>query len=148
LSLLFRAPVAIVDTPVNPTPRTVLVVDDDATLRGALDSVLASQGYRVLTAGEPDAAYGFLARVPVDAVLLDVRLPTMSGLALYLAIVSRWPTLTGRIAFMTADAHAPDVGPWLDRHHCTVFPKPFRFAQLAHWLDATLQQPDRQVAGG
>jgi DNA-binding NtrC family response regulator len=128
------------------TPRTLLIVDDDAILRGALESVFAPLGYRVLTAADPDAAYAILASSPVDAVLLDVRLPTMSGLALYLAIVHRWPQLEGRIAFMTADANAPDVRPWLDMHHCTVFPKPFRFQQLAHWLDATLLARDRKAA--
>ena len=130
----------------DPAPRTVLIVDDDATLRGALESVFAPRGYRVLTAGEPDAAYAMLASGPVDAVLLDVRLPTMSGLALYLAIVHRWPQLERRIAFMTAEPDAPDVRPWLDMHHCTVFPKPFRFQQLAHWLDATLLARARTAA--
>src|SRR2546425_45547 len=90
--------------------------------------------------------YAILASRPVDAVLLDVRLPTMSGLALYLAIVHRWPQLERRIAFMTAEPDAPDVRPWLEMHHCTVFPKPFRFQQLAHWLDATLLARDRTAA--
>ena len=132
--------------PMDATPRTVLIVDDDATLRGALESVFAPLGYRVLTAAEPDAAYAILASRPVDAVLLDVRLPTMSGLALYLAIVHRWPQLERRIAFMTAEPDAPDVRPWLEMHHCTVFRKPFRFQQLAHWLDATLLARDRTAA--
>ena len=64
--------------------RTVLIVDDDASLRQALESVLVGMGYRVVTAGSPDTAYALLRSEPVDAALLDVRLPTMSGLA------SRW----------------------------------------------------------
>ena len=130
----------------NPTPRSVLIVDDDFTLRGALESALGAMGCRVLTAAEPDTAYALLAGGPVDAVLLDVRLPTMSGLALYLAIVHRWPQLEGRIAVMTGDADAPDVQPWLELHRCTVFRKPFRFEQLAHWLEAVSQVRDRKTA--
>jgi CheY-like chemotaxis protein len=91
------------------TPFTILIVDDDASLRAALESVFAPLGYRVLTAADGDAAYALLASEPADAVLLDVRLPGMSGLALYLAIVHRWPRLEGRIAFMSGDADAPDV---------------------------------------
>src|SRR2546428_8796047 len=98
--------------PMDATPRTVLIVDDDATLRGALESVFAPLGYRVLTAAEPDAAYAILASRPVDAVLLDVRLPTMSGLALNPAIVHRWPQLERRIPFMTPVPHGPAVRPW------------------------------------
>src|SRR5438309_10655112 len=106
--------------PMEGTPRTVLIVDDDATLRGALESVFAPLGYRVLTAAEPDAAYAILASRPVDAVLLDVRLPTMSGLALYLAIVHRWPQPERRIHFITAEPDAPDGRPVLEWHPGTV----------------------------
>jgi OmpR family response regulator RpaB len=123
------------------------VVDDDASLRSALESVLTSLGYRVLTTGEPDNAYDLLARTSVDAVLIDVRLPTISGLALFLAIAYRWPHLRDRIALMTAEPDAPDVRPWLEAHHCTVFPKPFRPEQLTHWLHDTLQGRDRHATG-
>lgn len=129
------------------TRPTVLVVDDDASLRAALESVLQSLGYRVLTTGEPDNAYALLDRESVDAVLIDVRLPTISGLALSLLIVHRWPQLQNRIAFMTADADAPDVRPWLQVHHSTVLQKPFHFEELAHWLDATLQGRNREATG-
>src|SRR5438445_6870978 len=95
--------------PMDATPRTVLIVDDDATLRGALESVFAPLGYRVLTAAEPDAAYAILASRPVDAVLLDVRLTTMSGLALYYAIVHRCTQTDRRISFMKAEHDYTDV---------------------------------------
>jgi DNA-binding response OmpR family regulator len=124
-----------------------LVVEDDASLRAALTSVLSSQGHRVLATGEPDSAYALLAGESVDAVLLDVRLPTMSGLALSLAIAHRWPALQGRIAFMAAYADAPDVRPWLRSHHCTVLAKPFRFEELAHWLAAIVRAQDRRASG-
>jgi DNA-binding NtrC family response regulator len=123
----------------------MLVVDDDASLRGALASVFAGKGYRVLTAASGDAAYALLASEPADAVLLDVRLPGISGLALYLAIVHRWPELEGRIAFMTGDADAPDVRPWLERGRCPTIRKPFTVGQILHWLDDALAAPPRRA---
>jgi DNA-binding response OmpR family regulator len=105
--------------------------------------VFAPLGYRVLTAADGDAAYALLASEPADAVLLDVRLPGMSGLALYVAIVHRWPQLEGRIAFMTGDADAPDVQAWLQRGHHTTIRKPFSFRQIADWLVVALRAPDR-----
>jgi len=119
--------------------RTVLIVDDDASLRQALESVLVGMGYRVVTAGSPDTAYALLRSEPVDAALLDVRLPTMSGLALYTAISHGWPALAGCIAFITAHPDADDVRPWLDHSGCTVFRKPFRPQQITEWLHATLR---------
>jgi two-component system, OmpR family, KDP operon response regulator KdpE len=130
------------------TPPTVLIVDDDATLRRALASVLDSLGYRVLSAGNPDTAYELAAAVPPDAVLLDVRLPSMSGLALYLAILHRWPALGGRIAIMTGDADAADVRPWLEAHDCPVFRKPFRFESLTGWLDVAVRTGNQHAAEG
>lgn len=126
--------------------RTMLIVDDDASLRGALESVFVPMGYRVLTAASGDAAYALLAAEPADAVLLDVRLPGMSGLALYLAIVHRWPELEGRIAFMTGDADAPDVRPWLERGRYTTIRKPFTVGQIAHWLDGAMSTSQRRVS--
>ena len=132
--------------PLNGTPCTVLIVDDDATLRAALESVFAPLGYRVLTAANGEAAEALLASELVDAVMLDVRLPGMSGLAWYLAIVHRWPRLEGRIAFMTGDADAADVHSWLERGRHTVIRKPFSFRQIADWLAVALRAPDRSAS--
>lgn len=127
---------------------TVLIVDDDATLRGALDTVLTPAGYRVVTAATAETGYERLASEPADAVLIDVHLPTMSGLALSVAMLARWPELEGRIAFMTADPEAPDVRPWLRHNRCTVFSKPFGLHQIPQWLHRVLRARRRSVLGG
>ena len=129
-------------------PRTILVVDDDAVLRSALDSVLSSLGYRVLSTGSPDAAYQLLASESPFAVLLDVRLSSMSGLSLYLAMTHRWPELRGRMALMTAEAEAPDVRTWVERNPCTVIRKPFNFREIAGWLDGRDRQLDETASAG
>ena len=119
---------------VSSSSRTVLVVDDDAGLRSAVESVLTGLGYRVLTAASGDAAYAILAAEPVHAMLLDVRLPTLSGPALYVATLSRWPELRNAIAFATADADAPDVRAWLELHACVVIRKPYGVDEIVSWL--------------
>lgn len=120
-------------------PATVLIVDDEAGLRRVLERFLDRHGYRVLSAGTAEAAYEILAAETADAVLLDIHLPTMSGLALYLAIIHRWPALEGHIAIMTGDAEAEDVRTWLEHHRCTVIRKPFNLQQVADWVASTLQ---------
>lgn len=129
-------------------PPTVLIVDDDTTLRSSLESVLTTAGYRVLSTGDPDAAYRLLTGEPVTAVLLDVRLPSMSGLALSLAISRRWPHLEGRIALMTGDADAPDVRAWVRRNPATLFRKPFTSGQVARWLHAVTHAADHTASAG
>ena len=124
-------------------PATVLIVDDEAGLRRVLERYLERQGYRVLSAGTAESAYELLATEQADALLLDIHLPTMSGLALYLAIIHRWPALEGHIAIMTGDSEAQEVRSWLEHHRCAVLRKPFNLQQVADWIAFALQ-PDRQ----
>ena len=120
-------------------PPCVLIVDDEAGLRRVLERYLERHGYRVLSAGSAESAYELLASEAANALLLDIHLPTMSGLALYLAIIHRWPALEGKIAIMTGDAEAEEVRTWLDHHRCTVIRKPFNLQQVADWVAQVLE---------
>ena len=124
------------------TPPTVLIVDDEAGLRRVVERFLVRQGYRVLSAGTAEAAYELLNSEIADALLLDIHLPTMSGLALYLAIIHRWPALEGHVAIMTGDAEAEEVRTWLEHHHCVVIRKPFNLRQVAEWVSSVVQRND------
>src|SRR5437763_1770786 len=131
-----------------PRPSTILVVEDDGALRRVLERVLARQGYRVLAAASAETAYELLASEPADAVLLDVQLPTMSGLALYLALIHRHPNLAGRIAIMSGDAEADHVRTWLQHNPCTVLKKPFDLREIVEWAHELLDVSDRQTENG
>lgn len=126
----------------------ILIAEDEAQLRRVLQRALEQEGYRVLGAGSAETAYELLASERADAVLLDVHLPTMSGLALYLAIVNRWPALAGRIAIMTGDAEADDVRAWVARNPCMLLRKPFNLREIFDWLRAVLQERGRDRANG
>src|SRR5207249_10057504 len=130
------------------TPRTVLIVDDEAPLRRVLERSLSHHGVRVIGAGSAETAYDLLASETPDAILLDIHLPTMSGLALYLAIVHRWPRLDGRIAIMTGDADADEVRTWLERHSCAVIRKPFNLQEVLDWIALTLRAGEERKRGG
>jgi DNA-binding response OmpR family regulator len=58
---------------------TILLVDDDAALLEVTSIVLASEGYRVLTAEDGVEALRILGREELDLVVLDIMLPRMSG---------------------------------------------------------------------
>ena len=59
-------------------PKTVLIVDDDEGMRDTLTAIL-KRDYRVLQVASGEAALPILNREDVDLVLLDVRLPGISG---------------------------------------------------------------------
>jgi two-component system, NtrC family, response regulator AtoC len=57
----------------------ILIVDDDPTQRELLKGFLENQGYSVLTAPDGPAALRLFEREPVHLVLLDHRMPGISG---------------------------------------------------------------------
>ena len=59
---------------------TVLVVDDDRTIRRNLIRLLESEGYGVLEAEDGDAALATIRAQGPDAVLLDLKMPGRDGL--------------------------------------------------------------------
>ncbi len=59
---------------------TVLIVDDDAALLEVMSIVLASEGYRVITAADGAEALREVGGEGLDLVVLDVMLPRISGL--------------------------------------------------------------------
>jgi len=58
---------------------TVLVVDDDASIRETVSDVLQEEGYLVLCAENGKTALELLASAQPSLVLLDLMMPVMSG---------------------------------------------------------------------
>lgn len=61
-------------------PRRILLVDDDRGLRYALSALLRDAGHQVEQAGDGPEALDRLVQGTFDIVLLDIGLPSMSGL--------------------------------------------------------------------
>jgi DNA-binding NtrC family response regulator len=100
---------------------TVLVVDDDPSLRLLCRVNLELEGYRVVEAGNVDAAQKALEEEELDVILLDVHLGNQDGLTLLPAIKER-----GRaVALLTGSpgVHLPDGE--------TVIGKPFSIDELS-----------------
>ena len=60
----------------------ILVVDDDAQQRADLAEIVRSLGYEVTTAADGSEALNKMASVPVNAILTDLVMPGMDGVAL------------------------------------------------------------------
>jgi PAS domain S-box-containing protein len=114
-----------------PGKRTVLIVEDEAPLRGALSSYLAAEGHR------PDAvetlrdARDRMVGRRYDVLLLDMHLPDGTGLALWEELRRRDPQLAERVVFVTADLETAPSAPALARTGRPVLRKPFTFDELA-----------------
>ena len=62
-------------------PALVLVVDDEKNIQVTLSRALSMAGYAVETAGGGQEALDKIAALPVDVVVMDVRMPDLDGLA-------------------------------------------------------------------
>jgi DNA-binding NtrC family response regulator len=63
------------------SPR-ILIVDDEADIRGLLSEILAEEGYQVEVAADAASARRAAAREEPDLVLLDIWMPDMDGISL------------------------------------------------------------------
>ncbi|MBI4499567.1 MAG: response regulator [Gemmatimonadetes bacterium] len=123
----------------------VLVVDDEPAVRRALEKALTRNGYSVLLATSGEQACEMLASEPVDAILMDLRMPSMSGQTLFHLILSQWPHLVPRIAIMSGDPE--DQQEWLEMHNLPVLAKPFELARVFGMIDMLTAAERRQANG-
>lgn len=86
---------------------TILIVEDDAGLREALNDTLLLADYQVIAASSAEDALTQLASRDVDLVVSDIQMGGMSGLTLLKNIKSRHPQLP--VLLMTAYATIDDA---------------------------------------
>jgi AmiR/NasT family two-component response regulator len=66
----------------TPTPRTVVVAEDEVLIRMDLAEMLTEEGYDVVgQAGDGAAAIELAERLRPDLVILDVKMPVLDGIA-------------------------------------------------------------------
>jgi CheY-like chemotaxis protein len=69
--------------------KTILVVDDDAGVRGLLRRVIGDMGYRVIEAADALSALEVLEHQEVTLALVDIRMPGRDGVWLVDQILAR-----------------------------------------------------------
>jgi two-component system response regulator MtrA len=116
---------------------SLLVVEDDASLREVMSIGLEGEGFRVALAEDgPAALLAFSSQAP-DLVLLDVMLPGLDGLAVCreLRKVSLAPVI-----MLTARASTTDVVEGLESGADDYVTKPFDFSELVARIRSVLRR--------
>jgi two-component system cell cycle sensor histidine kinase/response regulator CckA len=126
---------------VGATQETILLVEDDATVRHLAQRILEGRGYAVLAAGSALTALDLAAAHlgAIDLLLTDVELPGTNGQELADRIIASRPDV--RVLFMTGyDESDTDVG--VGRHSGALFVrKPFTADMLASSVRDALASP-------
>ncbi|HTJ61748.1 MAG TPA: response regulator [Candidatus Saccharimonadales bacterium] len=114
--------------------RLVLIVEDDKTTGDLLASAINDQrGYRAVTVASGDDALDALGRIDPDLLLLDIRMPGMSGLDLYDRIRADPRLRSLPIVFETGTGreHASELRA---RGIATYIKKPFDVEELVRFV--------------
>jgi DNA-binding NtrC family response regulator len=130
------------------TPPSVLVIEDDSTLRTVLRRMLEQVGFVVLEArGGRSALMALRGGARVDAVVTDLKMEDGSGGWLLAQLAYEYPRLIERTVVISGDAGGAGAAHIATRWRCPVIPKPFgredlvgtvaRLARLARDDDGT-----------
>ncbi len=119
---------------------TILVVDDEIGPRESLRAVLKPD-YQVLVATEGEQAVHLVEQQPVDVVLLDLRMPGLSGMQVLEKIKAIDPSI--EVIVVTGYASYETVLEGLRLHAFDYIPKPFNIPHLREIVKRAATQ--RQV---
>lgn len=81
--------------------KTLLIIDDDSTLRLDLNEFFKGKGYAVMEAGDGKAGVELIKSGKPDAILLDIMMPEMDGMAVIKEVAAMDPDMLGHITLMT-----------------------------------------------
>jgi DNA-binding NtrC family response regulator len=121
----------------------VLVIDDEAVVRGAVRLILGGEGWQVAVAGDAAAGLAHPALRTCRLVLCDMMLPESDGLDAVREMRRRRPEVP--IVLITGYATAENAARAIEAGATAFLAKPFDVAELLNQVRPVLERTD--VAG-
>ncbi len=128
------------DEPEKLTEARILVVDDEPINLQYLSQMLTQEGHGVETADNAGDALKKIEEGGYDLLLLDIKMPGMSGMELYKRIQKTVPSLAGRVVFITGDVMGSDTMDFLTRTKSSYITKPVDIEQLKRDIGRILSE--------
>jgi DNA-binding NtrC family response regulator len=122
------------------TSTRILVVDDDLGIRQTLEGVLTDEGHRVRTASTRAEALSSLRSHPADLVLLDLKMPDVTGFDLLCEIRSAAPETP--IVMLTAYGTIKTAVDAIKLGASDFMTKPFNLEEVRRVIDGCCQSVD------
>ncbi|MEM8725570.1 MAG: response regulator transcription factor [Pseudomonadota bacterium] len=124
----------------EPLPTSILLVDDEPTLREPLGEYLTGQGFAVTEAASAAAARAVIVETTPDIVLLDIMMPGEDGLSLCRHLVE---TRDLPVILLTARGEATDRIVGLELGADDYIVKPFEPRELVARIRSVLRRAQR-----
>lgn len=116
----------------------ILVVDDEPSILDFLKRLLTEEGYQVETVNRANKALERLGSKKYDLILLDIKMPGMSGIKLYHCVQEMDPALAQRIIFITGDVMEKTTRDFFAQTKMSYITKPFTIEQLKREINQML----------
>jgi CheY-like chemotaxis protein len=116
----------------------ILVVDDDTIVQQFLAEILSEEEREVEIIENGDDALERLKSEDYDVILLDVKLPGMSGIEIYKHLQKRAKSVARRVIFITGDVMGKETMAFLSRTRAPYITKPFDAEKLIKNVDRIL----------
>ncbi len=134
-------------TPHPAVNRSLLLVDDEATLRSALRRFFVRRGWRVSEAEDGEHARALLLDgqgdgARFDAVLTDLRMPRLSGIELHELVAHTDAATARRFIFSSGDTGDDAAIEFLARSGCPMISKPFELSALLSLVERVAGEPN------
>ncbi len=113
----------------------ILVVDDEQSVRGLARRFLAKRGHHVDEAESGKAALRMIQEREYDSVIVDLRMPDLSGEGLYEWLKKNRPALAEQVIVISGDIANPDTVEILERMDRPFLLKPFDLDDLLRIVD-------------
>jgi CheY-like chemotaxis protein len=116
----------------------ILVVDDEQVVRDVINRVLTGEGHRVETIDNAADALKKIESQKYDLILVDIKMPGMSGVELYKRIHKIDKSLAKKVVFITGDVIGTDTQKFLFDNKVGYITKPFSAEQLGREVQRAL----------
>ncbi len=122
---------------------TILIVDDEKSMREFLKILLVKEGYKVFTAQDGDQALELIQKSPVDLVVSDIRMPGISGLELLARIKDHDEDVP--VIMITAFASPNDAVQAMKSGAYDYISKPFNVDEIKSVIHSATKRNDSSV---
>jgi len=119
--------------------QTILVVDDELSMRQFLKILLEKEGYRIVTAANGAEAIDIAATDTIDLVVSDIRMPGINGLELLAILKAKTPALP--VIMITAFASPDDAVEAMKNGAFDYITKPFNVDEIKDVIRSATSQP-------
>lgn len=120
-------------------PKTILVVDDDETMRQALKRLFEGEGYRVLVASDGTQLSQVLDEGPLELIVLDIGLPWINGFELCKLLKENDDLKKIPLVFISAKTSEMDVRRGFEVGADDYIKKPFNLDEVKNTVKTLLK---------